>query len=499
MNIVLATSEVAPFAKTGGLADVCGSLPIALKQRGLDICVIMPAFRQIHSSGMPLRDLNIEFDVPISGKIVRGKLLESRLPGSDVPIYFIAQDDYFSRPELYVESGVDYQDNCERFSFFSRAVLEAIRLLDLPVDLIHCNDWPTGLIPAYLDIEYAKTPGYEQIASLYTIHNLAYQGVFWHWDMLLTGLDWRHFNWRQMEHHGQLNFMKTGIVFADSISTVSRRYAEEIQTSEYGCGLEETLRYRGDAVSGIMNGVDYRVWNPATDDLLSRQYDAETFVEGKAACKRALQQELGLADEPNTPLLGFVGRLAEQKGIELIVETMRNWLPGHDTQWAILGTGEQRYHEALAELGRQFPQHCGVRLEFSNKLAHQIEAGVDVFLMPSQYEPSGLNQLYSLKYGATPVVRKTGGLADTITDAGPENLAAGTANGYVFEPFDPGAFAWTLGRALDCYRHRTDEWRAIIENGMRQDWSWSASAEKYEQLYELTLYRHRSADASARS
>ncbi len=360
-------------------------------------------------------------------------------------VYFVDQPQYYERPGLYQEDGEDYRDNCERFVFFSRAVLEAVRLLDLDVEVIHANDWQTGLVPAYLKIEYRGVPGYEQIGTLFTIHNMAYQGMFWHWDMLLTGLDWKYFNWQQMEFFGNLNLLKTGLIFADRLNTVSPRYAEEIQSAPLGCGLEGVLQQRRDVLTGIVNGVDYREWDPQMDSSLPTSYGPDTFAQGKAACKAALQTELGLPVEPKTPLIAFIGRLTDQKGVDLLAATVRDWVQTHDVQWAFLGTGDPQHHEQFAMLAERFPQKVAVRLEFSNQLAHRIEAGADIFAMPSRFEPCGLNQLYSLKYGTVPVVRATGGLADTIVDCNEATAAAGTATGFAFSEYS----ALALSEALE--------------------------------------------------
>ncbi len=492
MNILIATSEAVPFAKTGGLADVCGTLPIELARLGHRATVILPAYRQAWCCGLPIEPLGIDFIVPIGSKTVTGHLLRSRLPGGQVPVYLIRQDQYYDRHELYREDGEDYPDNCERFIFLSRAVMEAIRLLDLDVDVIHANDWQTGLVPAYLKIEYRSLPRYERIATLLTIHNIAYQGHFWHWDMLLTGLDWKYFNWRQMEFFGKLNLLKTGMTFADSINTVSPRYAREIQTPQFGRGLEGVLQHRRDVLSGILNGIDEDVWNPATDPHLAARYSADTLAQGKPVCKAALQRELGLAQEPGTPLVGMIGRLDDQKGFDLVAEVIPQWVAKSDLQWAILGKGEPKYHDIFSTLAEQFPQKIGVRLEFSDPLAHRIEAGADMFLMPSRYEPCGLNQMYSLKYGTVPVVRETGGLADTIVDANDETLAAGTANGFAFREDKAQALGETLHRACEAYR-RPEVWNRLIAAGMRQDWSWARSAKEYVKLYEQTMARARQA------
>ncbi len=498
MNILVATSEAVPFAKTGGLADVCGALPVELVRLGHQAALILPAYRQSRYCGHPIERMGIDFIVPIGSKTVTGHLLRSRLPDSGVPVYLVQQDSYFDRDELYRHNGQDFQDNCERFVFFCRAVMEAVRLLGLDLDVIHCNDWQTGLVPAYLKIEYRNLPRYEKIASLLTIHNIAYQGVFWHWDMLLTGLDWKYFNWHQMEYYGKLNLLKTGIVFSDAVNTVSPRYSQEIQTSQFGRGLEGVLQHRRDALSGILNGVDESVWNPATDQSLAARYTPETVDVGKRVCKAALQRELGLAERPDVPVVGMIGRMDDQKGLDLVAEIIPEWTASADVQWAILGKGEPKYHDLFNLLARNHPERVGVRLEYSDPLAHRIEAGADLFLMPSRFEPCGLNQMYSLKYGTVPVVRETGGLADTITDLNDQTLAAGTANGFSFREDNALALSETLRRACDTYRNRSDVWKRLVLTGMRQDWSWRRSAAEYVRLYESMVTRVRTGLAASR-
>ena len=490
MNILLATSEAVPFAKTGGLADVSAALPVELARLGHRPVVMLPAYRRAKNCGQPIESTGVDVSVRIGSKTVEGLLLKSSLPGSDVPVYLVEQDDYYNRDDLYGIEGADFVDNCERFVFFCRAVLEAIRLLGLEVDILHANDWQTGLLPAYLKTEYRAVPGYEQIASLFTIHNLAYQGTFWHWDMLLTGLDWKYFNWHQMEFYGKLNLMKTGLVFADALNTVSPRYAEEIQSSPLGCGLEGVLQQRRDALSGIINGVDYSAWNPATDCHLPMNYDQRTVVEGKAACKAALQAELGLPVLPKTPLIALIGRLVDQKGLDLVAGAIQDLVRTIDAQWVILGTGDPKYHQLLSTLAERNPNRLVAKLSFSDPLAHRIEAGADLFLMPSRYEPCGLNQLYSLRYGTVPVVRATGGLADTIVDATRETLADGTATGFSFREYEVLALTETLRRAIDAYQ-QPPIWSQLIATGMRQDWSWARSAQQYVELYQKITARVR--------
>jgi len=486
MKILMATSEAVPFAKTGGLADVAGALPVEIARLGHSITLILPAYRQAKQCGLPLEPTGFRFQVPIGTKNVAGQILRSRLPHSNVEVLLVENDEYFDRPQLYAEHGHDYIDNCERFVFFCRGILEAIHGLDLQLDLVHLNDWQTALVAAYLKTEYRGVPGYENIASLYTIHNLAYQGHFWHWDMLLTGLDWKYFNWHQMEFYGHLNLMKTGLVFADRLNTVSPRYAQEIQTHEQGCGLEGVLQSRRNVLSGIINGVDYSQWDPQVDSFLPAHYGPDHVGVGKPACKAALQRSMGLPERAEVPLLAFVGRLASQKGCDLLARVLQDWLPTRDLQWVFLGTGERQYHELFGKLAAQHPERMALRLEFSNALAHQIEAGADMFLMPSHYEPCGLNQMYSLKYGTVPIVRATGGLADTITDVSTETLANGSANGFLFTQYEWRALAEVIERACATFARR-DIWDQLIRNGMRQDWSWAHSARQYVELYQQTV------------
>lgn len=496
VRILFVATEAVPFAKTGGLADVCGSLPAELAALGHDVALIMPAFRQVHRAGRTLEPLGISLEVPIGTKVVRGELLGSALDG-DVPVYFIRQDDYYDRDGLYGDATGDYKDNCERYVFFNRAVMDAIRALDLRVDVLHAHDWMAALSIAYLANEYRAIPGYEQIATVFTIHNLAYQGTFWHWDMLLTGLDWKFFNWRQMEFFGNLNLMKTGLVFADMLSTVSPRYAEEIQSAPLGCGLEGVLQHRRNVLRGIVNGVDYRAWNPETDPHLPARYGVENFAEGKAACKRALQEELGLPVRPDVPLLGFIGRLADQKGFDLIESIVGEWSDTADVQWAFLGTGDMKYHRLMENVHQRHPERVAARLTFSEPLAHRIEAGCDMFLMPSRFEPCGLNQLYSLKYGTVPIVRVTGGLADTIVDTNGDTLASGTATGFAFTEYTGQALSQTLRRAEAIFRKEPEVWRQIVTAGMKQDWSWSRSARQYVDLYRQAIATRRQAPTTA--
>ena len=490
MHICFATSEAVPFAKTGGLADVCGALPCEIARLGHSATLVMPAYRGTTHRGQAVQSTEFELQVPVGNKLVTAEILSSKLPDSEVTVYLIRQDEYFDRDGVYGEQGIDYEDNCERFVFFSRAVLQLIQRADLNVDLIHAHDWTTGLIPALLKIEFDDCDRLSRIASLMTVHNLAYQGTFWHWDMLLTGIDWKYFNWQQMEFHGELNLLKTGLVFADALNTVSPTYAEEIQSAPLGCGLEAVLSDRRGVLSGIINGVDYATWNPAKDPYLATTYCTDSYGEGKRVCKRALQREFGLEMAPDRPLIGFVGRLAGQKGFDIALPVMQAWAERQDVQWVILGTGDRGIEKKLQQLARENPGRIGVVIDFSEPLAHRIEAGADLFLMPSEYEPCGLNQLYSLKYGTLPVVHATGGLADTVIGADEKSLATGMATGFSFDAYNRSELARTLEQALALYDERPEIWKQMIETAMQQDWSWRASAVRYSSLYEQTIARH---------
>ena len=386
----------------------------------------------------------------------QGHFLRSRLPGSDVPVYLVEQADYYDRPQLYREDGEDYKDNCERFTFFCRAVLEAIPLLDLrrrPGPLPRLVRGPDPRVSQ--DAVRRARRRSSALASVLTIHNLAYQGNFWHWDMALTGLDWKYFNWRQMEFYGNLSFLKTGIVFADMLTTVSPPTPGDPVGRRWAAGSRASLQHRRDDLVGHHQRRRLRRVESG-DRPLSRAPTATAstnFAAGKAACKADLQRRLGLPERPDVPLLAAVGRLVDQKGFDLIARVMRQWAAQVDAQWVILGTGEPQVSRgARRRWPRSIPQKVAVRLEFSDELAHRIEAGADMFVMPSQYEPCGLNQLYSLKYGTVPVVRATGGLVDTVVDANEQTLADGTATGFSFEDYTSLELAEALERACRAYR-----------------------------------------------
>lgn len=502
IRVLLAAAEVVGFAKTGGLADVTGALPVALSRRGHSCTVVLPLYRCARSVTPPPEPTPHVVRVPVVGRLVEGRLWRSTLPGCEVPVYLVEQPDYFDRDDpasgrgLYQsipregEAPQDYPDNCERFAFFCRAVLEAIRVLDLWPDVVHVHDWHTGLLPIYLRELYRHiTPArlaerYARLATLFTFHNLAYQGLFPARDLERTGLGWHLFNAGQLEFHGRLNLLKAGLVGADLLSTVSPSYAREVQTPYYGCGLHGVLKQRSDQLFGILNGADYSVWGPAHDPHLPVTYDAGPgLLSAKARCKRDLQRQLGLAEESTAPLFGLVARLSEQKGPDLVARAFPTLL-AEGAQLVVLGTGEPYYQDMLERVRAAFPSRVGLNFCFDEPLAHRILGGCDLFLMPSLYEPSGLTQLYAMRYGTPPVVRATGGLADTVTDTTPDTLRAGTATGFRFQAHTPEALGETIRRALALRREQPDDWLQVVHTGMGQDWSWNRSVAGYEELYE---------------
>ena len=484
MNILFVCSEVVPFARTGGLADVSAALPAALERIGHNVVVVIPGYRSIFHCGLDPKDTGIRFPVRVGGKNALARIWRARIPESGVLTYFIRNDDYFDRDELYTENGSDYDDNCERFTFFCRAVMEMISILSLKVDILHSNDWQTGLIPAFQSIVYQQRTGYDRIATLHTIHNLAYQGIFWHMDLPLTGIGWEHFTYNELEFYGKLNLMKAGVVFADGITTVSPQYALDIQTPGLGYGMETSIQYRSPMLRGILNGICQKRWNPQTDPYIAVQYNADTVLENKPLCKHDLQTMLGLPQRVDVPLCGVVSRLVPQKGIDLIADVIPLWVEKHGVQFCLLGKGSQALETRLTALAEQYPQNVAVRFEFSDELSHKIEAGTDLFLMPSRYEPCGLNQMYSQIYGTVPLVSATGGLADTVTDLNEDTLNNGTATGFLALPDDRDSLNTTIWRALDTYWNNRDVWNQLIKSGMRQDWSWAKSAIEYVRFYE---------------
>jgi len=480
MKILFAASEVAPFAKTGGLADVAGSLPQALAALGHDVRVVLPRYRQVDAATFGLSHL-ATFYVPLASWKERCDILAGKL-GAHVPAYFINKDLYFNRPELYRTPQADYHDNAERFIFFSRAVLELCRVLNFTPDIIHCNDWQTGLVPLYIKKLYRDVAQLHRARTVFTVHNLGYQGIFWKRDLTLTGLGWDVFTPDSIEYWDNINLLKAGIVHADAVTTVSATYSREIQTPEFGHGLDGTLRRRAGDLFGIVNGIELTEWDPAHDPSLPQPYNAARPA-GKQACKRALRDQLGLPPGSD-PVLGMVTRLTDQKGLDILLDAIPELLY-QQTQIAILGTGDERYHRALAELGDRHRDRLRVLLKYDDALARRIYAGSDLFLMPSRYEPCGLGQMHALRYGTVPVVRRTGGLADTVADYHPKT---GKGTGFLFDEYTPGALVACVKRALSAY-HDPGRWKAIMQAGMRVDFSWQHSAKEYVKVYHKALHK----------
>lgn len=493
MRITVVASEAVPFAKTGGLADVAGALPCALSHLGHEVSLILPHYRQVRTSGQRVRHTGVSFQVPVGREPARAGVAESRLPDADVPVYLVENGTYFDRDGLYGTAKGDYPDNCARFAFFARATIEVMKRLELAPQVIHCNDWQTGLIPAYVRLLADDNGELDRAGLLFTVHNLAYQGLFPADEMDLIGLSRDHLNMHELEFHGQLSFIKGGLVFGDVINTVSERHAHEIQQPEFGAGLDGVLRSRSADVHGVVNGIDYAVWNPETDPHIAASY-GPTDLHGKRLCKRELQR-LSRLPERDVPLLAMISRLDPQKGLDLVCEALPD-LMNRDVQFVLLGTGNGLIQKRLEALGRAFPDKAAMHITYDNVLAHQIEAGADMLLMPSRYEPCGLSQLYSLKYGAAPIVRAVGGLADTVVNCTSKTLEGGTANGFTFKEYSSDALLDVVRRAVTLHRDRA-AWERLMKIGMTQDWSWSRSAKQYVTLYMKAAARRGAWDREA--
>jgi starch synthase len=481
LRILLATPEAVPFAKTGGLADVAGALPKFLRPLGCEVKLVMPYYRMVKNSGLPIQSLGEEIEIPIGNEIIKADLYQGQLD-QDIPVYFIGREEFFDREYLYSTPKGDYFDNAERFIFFSKAALLFCQHANFPPDIIHHHEWQTGLIPAYLKSIYRNDPLFSRTGVVFTIHNIAYQGLFKKEKFRLTGLPEEMYSPEGIEFWERINLMKAGIVYADVINTVSQKYSEEIQTPEYGYGLEGILRKRKENLHGILNGVDYKDWDPSLDPHLVARYHLNDLT-GKKACKKDLLKEFRLpATLENAPLLGMISRLADQKGFDLLAEIIDE-LFALDIGFVLLGTGEQKYHDLFNQVARKYPKRAGIRIAYDERLAHKIEAGADLFLMPSKYEPCGLNQIYSLKYGTIPVVRATGGLEDTIVSYDP---TTGKGNGFKFSRYDAKELLNQIKAAIGFF-YQPDHWRQIIHNAMTADFSWQKSARAYLQLYHRAM------------
>jgi len=488
-KILFVTSEVVPFVKTGGLADVSAALPQMLSELGHEIRIVVPKYGAVDDRKFKIHEVVRLKDlvVKIGNKDVMFSLKSCFLPGQKVrvQIYFLDNQEYFgSRNSLYSDpmTGKDYPDNDERFTLLSRAVFELIIKLGWIPDIIHCNDWQCGLIPAYLKTVYKDEENFDQFKTLFTIHNLAYQGVFNSTSFKVTGLPENLNTNKGILNNGKMNFMKSGLQFADVINTVSETYANEIRTSdELGEGLKDVLAKRKNDLYGIINGIDTKVWNPEKDKHLPKKYSLKN-IQQKVVNKQALAEKFGFEFNEDVPVIGLISRLYDSKGIDLIQKAFPQIID-QEIQFILLGTGDKNYHTFFDQMSRKYKQKFACYLGFNDDLAHLIEGGADMLLMPSKYEPCGLNQMYSLKYGTVPLVRETGGLADTVIRY---NEKTGQGNGFMFKKYNTIDFLAELKHAIKIYNNK-EAWAKIVRNGMKADFSWNSSAKKYIELYKTIL------------
>ena len=492
MHIAFAASECGPYSKTGGLADVVGALPRALAALGHQVSVYVPRYRQtkLIDPQTVVRSITIPFDDKYRFCSV---VTEGANAPTGVRYYFVDYPPYFDREALYGTAAGDYPDNAERFALFSRAVLEAAKVLGVP-QVFHCHDWQSALVPVMLKTLYAEDPAFREAATVFTIHNMGYQGLFPPDILPLVMLPWELLTISNMDFFGQVNFLKGALVHSDYVTTVSKKYSQEIQTAEYGFGLEGVLRDRAATVSGILNGVDYDEWSPQTDKFSIAKYSPHD-LSGKQQCKQDLLRTFGITNgisnsDAKIPVIGIVSRFAAQKGFDLISQIVDR-LAREDMIMVILGSGDKPYEEMFQRLNKQYPNKIAAKVAFDNAIAHKIEAGADMFLMPSRYEPCGLNQIYSLKYGTVPIVRATGGLDDTIE---PWDARSGKGTGFKFSEYTGEALLATIKQALLDYQDPSS-WQILMRNGMSRDFSWGASAREYGKIYERVRHLRGSADS----
>ncbi len=464
MKIAFCSSEVVPFAKTGGLADVCGALPLALEELGHEVVIFLPKYRSIDEKKHGLHKTQV--------------ILPWSLHGKGIKVFFIDNKKYFDREGLYGTAHADYPDNLDRFSFFCAKVLSGMKALNYKPDIIHCHDWQTALIPIYLQEKSRKDIFYRGIKTLFTIHNLAFQGIFSKEQYPKLRLRDDLFHHQRLEYYGKINLLKSAIIYADEISTVSEQYAKEIQTKQLGAGLDKVLLSRKEEISGIVNGIDHEIWDPAKDGFIVQKYSSRDFGAGKVVNKMALKRELNFSNDKEYPLFGFVARLSHQKGLDLIIRALED-LMRLDIGIVIQGVGEATYYERLKKFAVKYPDQLALCFEFNEKLAHQIYAGCDFFLMPSTFEPCGLSQLIALRYGTIPIVFKTGGLVDTIQPFDESTLEG---HGFVFETYQPKAFVQKVQHALNIYGGKK-KFGKLVKNAFKVDFSWEKSAKKYQSVY----------------
>ncbi len=484
MNILIATSEVVPFAKTGGLGDVCGALPESFAKSGHHVKVFLPKYQSTKPFSNQMKKLDVELDVQINGSSFQLSAYSIKHKKLPLEYIFMSNDKLYDRPELYMDlkTGKDYADNDDRFIFFNQAVLKVTKEIGFKPDIAHVHDWQAALIPAYLKLNYNNDEFFKDSKSVLTIHNLAFHGMFPNNRFGKLGLSKNLFYpVSPFEFYGKVNFLKAAIAYADKITTVSKTYAKEIQTEEFGCGLDGVLRERSEDIIGILNGVDYKIWSTTTDKHINHSYRKQN-LSGKKMNKVELLNIAGLPHRNKTPLIGIISRLTDQKGFDLI-EKIADKLFKLDIQLVLLGTGEEKYETMFKELEKKYKDKCKAFIKFDNTLAHQIEAASDIFLMPSKYEPCGLNQIYSLRYGTIPIVRKVGGLADTVL---PFNDSDGTGTGFVFDSYEANDLYSSVVEAVELYHHK-HAWTKLMKNAMSEDFSWKKSAERYIILFENLL------------
>ncbi len=481
MKIAFATSEAYPFAKTGGLADVSVALPAALARRGHDVRIVMPRYYVVDRERFGLRVVGGPLGVPLDGGEKWAAILES-LHIPEVPVYFIEHDAYFGRDGLYDDGYTAYTDNAERFIFFCSGVMQALKDIGFAPDIIHCNDWQTGLIPVYHKTLYKNDPFFDGSATVMTVHNAGYQGVFPAEHYHLTRLDPGLFTDDGLEFFNQMNFLKGGILFADAVTTVSRKYADELSTPEFGYDLADVFQKVKDRFRGITNGVDYSRWSPESDPFIPVRYSREK-MDGKRACREALQAKMGIEIDPTAPLAGTISRVTYQKGMDVLADALHPLLADENLQFILLGQGDDWILDRFGELKRLFPGRVGLFRGYDEKLSHLMEAGLDIYLMPSRYEPCGLNQMYSMRYGTIPVVRATGGLDDTVIEWDDRSLRG---NGFKFTELTEKALYEKIRYVIRCF-YNTRSWKALQKNAMEFSYSWSDAALEYEKMYEAIL------------
>ncbi|MEK7376408.1 MAG: glycogen synthase GlgA [Candidatus Margulisiibacteriota bacterium] len=481
MKILFVSSEMAPFCKTGGLADVAGSLPKAIKSMGHDIRAIIPKYKMVDDGNYKLKVVFEDIQVKVGDETQYATLYETKIPGTDVIVYLIGNENYFGRDGLYQENGRDFADNARRFIFFCKAVLAALKKLGWEPHVMHLNDWQTALIAAYIKTIYSSDRFFHPVATVYSVHNMGYLGLFSADAMLLTGLSLQYFTPEGLEFWNKVSFAKAGFVYSDVINTVSKTYAKEIQTPEFGHGLDGLLRARSGDVYGILNGIDNEIWDPSNDSGIAKTYSSSN-PRGKGSNKLALQKASGFAAKKDAPVIGLISRLANQKGLDILAQALPE-IMRTGFQFVALGAGDQRYESLFRSFSLQYKGNFSANIGFDSALAQQIYAGSDLFMMPSRYEPCGLGQLISFKYGTIPIVRKTGGLADTVFDYNPKTEKG---DGFVFDNYSPSELLSAVKNAYNAYKDKK-KWSRLVKKVMEYDFSWDISAKKYITLYKKAI------------